>query len=200
MGRGVERNDRGADVELPNASNERVVYDGRIFQAVVARVRLPHRDQVSEVEIVRHAPSVGIAAMPAPGTILLVRQYRYAAGGFVWELPAGSVDDGEEAEAAARRETQEELGVIASHLERLGELVALPGYCTEAMTFFKATDLREPGPGDPAAHQDADESIEVQAFRLDEVRQMILDGEIRDMKTAAVLPLLDAAAARRGDS
>jgi ADP-ribose pyrophosphatase len=183
-------------VELSKAPNERVVYEGRIFQAVVARVRLPHRDGVSEVEVVRHAPSVGIAAMPAPEAMLLVRQYRYAAGGFVWELPAGSVDEGEDAETAARRETQEELGMIAGHLERLGELIALPGYCTEAMTFFKATDMREPGPGDPAAHQDEDESIEVQAFTLAQVRQMIVTGEIRDMKTAAVLPLLDAAAPR----
>jgi ADP-ribose pyrophosphatase len=178
-------------VELPAASDERVAYDGKIFQAVVARVRLPHRDRESTVEIVRHAPSVGIVAMPDPDSLFMVRQYRHAAGGYVWELPAGSVDEGEEPEAAARRETQEELGLVAGRLERLGELIALPGYCTEAMTFFRATDLREPGPGDPAAHQDEDESIEVQAFSLAEVREMILNGGIRDMKTAAVLPLLE---------
>jgi 8-oxo-dGTP pyrophosphatase MutT (NUDIX family) len=82
-------------VELPAASDERVAYDGKIFQAVVARVRLPHRDRESTVEIVRHAPSVGIVAMPDPDSLFMVRQYRHAAGGYVWELPAGSVDEGE---------------------------------------------------------------------------------------------------------
>ena len=178
-------------MELPAASSERVVYDGKIFQAVQVRVRLPHRDGESDVEVVRHAPSVGIAAMPDPGTLLLVRQYRYAAGGYVWELPAGSVDEGEEPELAARREAHEELGLVAGRVERLGELVARPGYCTEAMTFYRATELRPPGPDDPQAHQDEDESIEVRSFSLAEIRHLIREGEIRDMKTAAVLPLLE---------
>ena len=108
----------------------RVAYDGRVFQAVVERVRLPHRDRDSTVEIVRHAGSVVIAALPAPDTVLLVRQYRHPAGDYLWELPAGSIDPGEEPEAAARRECHEELGVIAETAERLGEAWALPGYCT----------------------------------------------------------------------
>jgi ADP-ribose pyrophosphatase len=168
----------------------RVAYDGKIFQAVVERVRLPHRDHDSQVEIVRHEGSVVIAAMPSPEAVLLVRQYRHPVGDHLWELPAGSIDPGEDAETAARRECHEELGVIAGVVERLGEAWPLPGYCTEYMTFFRVTELRVPGSGDKEAHQDEDEQIETQAFTLDQVRQMVRNGEIKDLKTAAVLALL----------
>jgi ADP-ribose pyrophosphatase len=176
--------------EKPRVLESRVAYDGKIFQTVVERVRLPHRDRDSEVEIVRHAGSVVIAAMPEPGAVLLVRQYRHPVGGELWELPAGSIDPGEDAETAARRECQEELGVIASTAERLGEAWPLPGYCTEYMTFFRLTDLRVPGADDAEAHQDEDEQIEVQVFTVEQVRQMVRNGEIKDLKTAACLALL----------
>ena len=143
-----------------------------------------------EVEIVRHAGSVVIAAMPNPDAVLLVRQYRHPAGDYLWELPAGSIDPGEDAETAAKRECHEELGVIAGTAERLGEAWPLPGYCTEYMTFFRMTDLRTPGPGDAEAQQDEDEQIETQVFTLEQVRQMVRSGEIKDLKTAAALVLL----------
>jgi ADP-ribose pyrophosphatase len=170
-----------------SVSESRVAYDGRIFQAVVEQVRLPHRDRDSTVEIVAHAGSVVIAAMPTPTTVMLVRQYRHPAGDWLWELPAGSIDPGEDAESAARRECHEELGLIAGDVERLGAMWPLPGYCTEYMTFFRITDARPPGEGDVAAHQDEDEDIETREFTLVEVRRMVLDGEIRDLKTAAAL-------------
>jgi ADP-ribose pyrophosphatase len=176
--------------EKPRVLESRVAYDGKIFQAVVERVRLPHRDRDSEVEIVRHAGSVVIAAMPAPESVLLVRQYRHPVGDALWELPAGSIDPGEDAETAARRECHEELGMIAGAAERLGEAWPLPGYCTEYMTFFRLTDLRVPGTDDADAHQDEDEQIEVQVFTIDQVRQMVRNGEMKDLKTAAALVLL----------
>ena len=168
----------------------RVAYDGKIFQAVVERVRLPHRDRDSQVDIVRHEGSVVIVAMPNPESVLLVRQYRHPVGDYLWELPAGSIDPGEDAETAARRECHEELGMIAGAAERLGEAWPLPGYCTEYMTFFRLTDLRVPGPDDAAAHQDEDEQIDAQVFAIDQVRQMVRSGEIKDLKTAAALVLL----------
>ncbi len=137
--------------EKPHVLHSHVAYDGKIFQAVVERVRLPGRDRDSQVEIVRHAGSVAIAAMPSDDAVLLVRQYRHPAGGVLWELPAGSIDPGEDAETAARRECHEELGMIAGRAERLGEAWPLPGYCTEYMTFFRLTDLRSPGAGDAAS-------------------------------------------------
>jgi ADP-ribose pyrophosphatase len=80
--------------------------------------------------------------------------------------------------------------MIAGSAERLGEAWPLPGYCTEYMTFFRLTDLRAPGAGDAEAHQDEDEQIEVQVFTLEQVREMVRDGKIKDLKTAAVLALL----------
>jgi ADP-ribose diphosphatase len=170
--------------------DSRVAYSGRIFQAVIERIELPARERPIEVEIVRHAASVGIAAMPSDDALMLVRQYRHATSGWLWELPAGSVDDGEHAEDAARRECHEELGLVAGALENLGTLVPLPGYCTEEMTFFKMTGLRAPTSDDPEAHQDEDEDIEARTFSLAEIRQMVERGEVRDMKTVAVLGLL----------
>jgi ADP-ribose pyrophosphatase len=101
------------------------------------------------------------------------------------------VDAGEHAEDAARRECHEELGLVPGALENLGTLIPLPGYCTEQMTFFKATGLRAPTSDDPEAHQDEDENIEARAFRLSELREMIRRGDIQDMKIVAVLALLD---------
>ena len=124
--------------------SSRVAFDGRIFKAVVQQVQLPHRDRASEVEIVEHAGSVVIAAMPSPDSVMLVKQYRHPVRDWLWELPAGSIDPGEDAATAAGRECHEELGVIAETVERLGELYPLPGYCTELMTFFRATGLRAP--------------------------------------------------------
>jgi len=174
----------------PKLLESRVAYDGKIFQAVVERVRMPNREKDSEVEIVRHAGSVAVAAMPNPAALVLVRQYRHPVGDYLWELPAGSIDPGEDAENAARRECHEELGLIAGAVERLGEAWPLPGYCSEYMTFFRLTDLRLPGADDAEAHQDEDEQIETQVFTLEQVRTMIRNGEIKDLKTAAVLALL----------
>lgn len=174
----------------PQILESRTVYRGRIFDAVVERILPAGRDRPLDVEIVRHAPSVGIAAMPTADSIVLVRQYRHAIGAWLWELPAGSVDEGEDAEAAARRECHEELRLVAGDVEPLGSLLALPGYCTEEMTFFRVTGLRPPGAGDPEARQDEDEEIESRTFTLADVRAMIRRGEIRDMKAAAVLALL----------
>jgi ADP-ribose pyrophosphatase len=169
--------------------SSRVAFDGRIFKAVVQQVQLPHRDRVSELEIVEHAGSVVIAAMPSPDSVTLVKQYRHPARDWLWELPAGSIDPGEDAATAALRECHEELGVIAGTVERLGELYPLPGYCTELMTFFRATELRAPRPGEQA-HQDEDEHIEVGTFAIAAVREMIRRGEIKDAKTVAGLAYL----------
>jgi ADP-ribose pyrophosphatase len=167
----------------------RTVYTGRIFDVTVDRVRLPHGRE-ADLEIVRHEGSIVLIPIAADGRILLVRQYRHAVGRFLWELPAGSLETNEDVAAAAARECQEELGLVADHLERLHTFFPTPGFCTEAMTYFKAAGLRTPGAGDPVAHQDDDESIEVGSFSTAEVRQMIEAGEIVDLKTVAALFLL----------
>jgi ADP-ribose pyrophosphatase len=167
----------------------RTVYVGRIFDVTVDRVRLPHGRE-ADLEIVRHEGSVVLLPVTAEGRVLLVRQYRHAAGRFMWELPAGSLETNEDPGAAAARECQEELGLVAERLEPLHTLYPTPGFCTETMTYFKATGLRVPGPHDPIAHQDEDESIEVGSFTTAEIRRMIDAGEIADLKTVAALFLL----------
>jgi ADP-ribose pyrophosphatase len=169
--------------------SSRLVYDGRIFDVTVDRVRLPHGRE-ADLEIVRHEGSVVLLPVRGDGRILLVRQYRYAADRFLWELPAGSLETGEDPDLAAARECHEELGLIAGRLERLQTLYPTPGFCTETMTYYRVTGLREPGPGDPAAHQDEDESIEVSAFTLDEIRAMIARGDIADLKTVAGVTMI----------
>ena len=166
--------------------SSRLVYEGRIFDVTVDRVRLPHGRE-ADLEIVRHGGSIVLIPIDDEGRILLVRQYRHAAGRFLWELPAGSLEDGEDPDAGAARECQEELGLIAGRIERLVTLYPTPGFCTELMTFYRATGLRLPGPGDAEAHQDEDESIEVGRFTPDQIDEMIARGEIADLKTVGGL-------------
>jgi ADP-ribose pyrophosphatase len=176
---------------MPDAAliSSQRVYEGRIFDVTIDRVRLPHGREAM-LEIVRHEGSVVLIPMTADGKLLLVRQYRHAVERFLWELPAGSLESGEDPEAAAVRECQEELGQIPGRVERLQTLFPTPGFCTEAMTFFQVSDLRAPGPNDIEAHQDEDESIEVGAYTVDEIRALIASGEIADLKTVAGIWLL----------
>ena len=170
--------------------NSTLIYEGRIFDVTVDRVRLPHGRE-ADLEIVRHDGSVVLLPFADDGRVLLVRQYRYAADRFLWELPAGSLEAGEDRDLAAARECHEELGLIPGRLERLQTLYPTPGFCTETMTYYRATALRAPGAADPPAHQDEDESIEVGAFTADEIRAMIARGDIADLKTVAGLQLLE---------
>jgi ADP-ribose pyrophosphatase len=167
----------------------RRIYEGRIFTVQIETIRLPKGGMLA-AEIVRHPGSVVIIPVTEAGDLLLVRQYRHAIGRSVWELPAGSLGPGENEEAAAARECQEETGQIPSRLERLGSFFPTPGYCDERMTFFKATGLRQPGPGDLLAHQDEDEDVLPRAFPRDLLRRMIAAGEVLDLKTVAGLSLL----------
>ena len=169
--------------------SSRLVYEGRIFDVTVDRVVLPHGRE-ADLEIVRHDGSIVLLPIADDGRLLLVRQYRYAADRFLWELPAGSLEVGEDRDAAAARECQEELGLIADGLDRLHTLYPTPGFCTETMTYYRATKLRTPGPDDPPVHQDEDESIEVGAFSVEQMRKMIASGEIADLKTVAGMMFL----------
>jgi ADP-ribose pyrophosphatase len=167
----------------------RTIYAGRVFTVRIETVTLPGGSRL-EAEIVRHPGSVVVVPVTDRGEIVLVRQYRPAIGQHAWELPAGSVAPGENFEAAARRECQEEIGLIADRLEPLGGFFPTPGYCDERMHLYRATGLREPGPGDAPAHQDEDEAIEVAAFTPARLRAMIADGSLVDLKTVAALALI----------
>jgi ADP-ribose pyrophosphatase len=166
-------------------STERI-FDGKVFDIARDRVRMPNGREVT-LDVVRHPRSVVLLPVPAPRQIILVRQYRYAVNRWLWELPAGSVDAGEEPEAAAVRECHEEIGQVPDTIVRLASLFPTPGYCDEEMFFFRLSGLTVPA---EAAAQDEDEDIEVRTFSLADARDMIRRGEIIDMKTVAGLTLL----------
>jgi ADP-ribose pyrophosphatase len=167
----------------------RKVFTGRIFTVTVESITLPRGERL-EVEVIRHPGSVVVIPITEGGDIVLVRQYRHAIGRSAWELPAGSLKEGEDPQAAAVRECHEEIGLIPSSLERLGAFFPTPGYCDEEMNFYRATGLREPAAGDPAAQQDEDEDIETKPFSVATIRRMIASGEIIDLKTVAGLVLM----------
>ena len=165
------------------------VYEGRVFTLQIETLTLPKGHEL-KAEIIRHPGSVVIIPVTDAGDIVLVRQYRPAIGRWAWELPAGSLKPGEDVEAAAARECQEEIGLIPARLEKLGAFFPTPGYCDEEMNFYRATGLREPTDADEAAKPDEDEDIETRAFPTDQIHRMIASGEIIDLKTVAGLALL----------
>jgi ADP-ribose pyrophosphatase len=162
------------------------MFSGRIFNVDRDTVTMPNGRTVT-LEIVRHTKSVVILPVPEPGKIVLIRQLRYPVRQFLWELPAGSVDEGETPEDAARRECHEEIGLVPATVVRLTALLPTPGYCDEEMVFFRASALETPT---EQAHVDEDEDIEAKTFELRDARDMVRRGEIVDMKTVVGLTLL----------
>jgi 8-oxo-dGTP pyrophosphatase MutT (NUDIX family) len=162
------------------------VFDGKVFSIDRDRVRMPNGREVT-VDIVRHARSVVLVPVPEPGQVVLIRQYRYAVNRWLWELPAGSVDPGEEPDAAAARECHEEIGQRPETIVRLGSLLPTPGYCDEEMIFFRVSALTVP---EEAAALDEDEDIEPRTFTIADAREMVRRGEIVDMKTVVGLMYL----------
>lgn len=165
------------------------VFEGRVFTVTKDRVRMPHGVETT-LDVVRHRGSVVLIPMPDTDSVILVRQYRHAIGRHVWELPAGSLDPGEAADAAALRECHEEIGLLATDAERIASLYPSPGYTTEVMHFYRLTGLHAPGHD---AEQDEDEHLEPRTFTLGEMREAVARGEIVDMKTVAALQLLEGA-------
>jgi ADP-ribose pyrophosphatase len=159
------------------------VYSGKILDLDLDEVQEPG-DVQGLREVVRQIGSVAALPVHEDGRVVLVRQYRYAVGARVWELPAGRVDPGEAPEDGARRELEEEVGLSPRSLEPLLVFWTTPGFCDEVMHLYRATGL-EPVPPRP----DEDERIEAVALTLDEAREMMRRGEIREAKTVVALLL-----------
>ncbi|MEE9284141.1 MAG: NUDIX hydrolase, partial [Dehalococcoidia bacterium] len=139
-------------------------------------------------EVVEHPGAVVMAPVDDQGRLLLVRQYRHAAGEELLELPAGTLEPDEAPEATARRELREETGFAAQRWTPMGGFYTAPGFSDEYLHFFIARDLRpDPRPRDP------DEQIELVAVPLDRATDLVRSGEIKDAKTIAGLLLLQLA-------
>lgn len=164
------------------------IHQGRIFQIEIDVVKLPTGHTV-DMEIVRHPGSVVLLPIPEPGSIILIRQYRYTIDRWIWELPAGSLKPNEDPDTAAARECEEEIGLAPGKLTRLRGYYPTPGFCDEEMIYYRCEDLRPPAP-DSTARKDEDEEIEPRTFTLAEARALVASGEIVDLKTLAGLTLV----------
>lgn len=164
------------------------IYKGRVLHLEIDVVKLPTGHTV-DMEIVRHPGSVVLLPIPEPGRIILIRQYRYTIDRWIWELPAGSLKPGEDPDRAAARECEEEIGLVAGKITRLGGYYPTPGFCDEVMSYYRCEELRPPSPGS-TAKKDDDEEIEPRTFTLDEARALVQSGDIVDLKTLAGLTLL----------
>lgn len=174
--------------------NSKVVFRGPVFYVTSDRVQEPG-GIVARRDMVRHPGSVVILAADdsqRPPKVLLARQYRYAAGQPLWELPAGRIDHGEAPLAAAKRELLEETGYSARRWKRALFFYSSPGFLDETMAIYLATGL-VPGQAQP----EEDEVISTRLFPLPAAVRMVMKGRIQDGKTIAGVLWLQAAQSRR---
>lgn len=164
-------------------TNRRTLYTGEVVNLGLENVALPNGENL-ELEVVRHPGGAAVVACDAEGRICLLRQYRHAAGGWLWELPAGKIDQPEAPEQTAQRELQEEAGLTARNWESLGTTLTTPGFCDERIHLYLARDLQ---PTDTDRH--VHEVIEVHWVAYKDALKRINRGDIIDAKTMLGLML-----------
>jgi ADP-ribose pyrophosphatase len=171
----------------PGLIASRPVHDGRIVHLSIDQVRFPD-GSVGELEMIRHSgASAVLPILSDPRSedpqVLLVRQYRYAAGGYMFEVPAGRPDQpGEDWEVCARRELEEETGLVAGTMTYLTAIYTTPGFTDEKIHLYMATDLTT-----GSSKLDQDEFVEPVAMTLSDALEKIRTGEITDAKTICTL-------------
>ncbi len=163
--------------------DEEMIYQGRVFSLVRVHFRLPNGKEPT-FDLVKHHGAVTIVPVDIHGNIWFVRQFRIGAEQDLLELPAGLLEEGETPESSAAREIQEEIGMAPGKLTKLGEFYMVPGYSTEKLTAYLATELY--GSSLPA---DEDELLEQVSFPVRVVYEMAHTGKITDGKTLAALLL-----------
>ena len=162
------------------------IYDGKIIRVEKWRVSLPDGREAAR-EVVIHKGAAAIVPVDAQGMVTLVRQHRVALDTFTWEIPAGKLDSvSEDPLDCAKRELEEETGLRAANWRRLSHVITTPGFCTEQISIYLATELSQ-----HEAHADQDEFLRLQKMPLDEAVNRVMAGEFRDAKTC--LGLLMAA-------
>jgi ADP-ribose pyrophosphatase len=159
--------------------SSKVVYQGPVFGVRRDHVREPNGIEATR-DIVTHSGSVVVLPVFSDGRILMIRQYRYAARDYLWELVAGRKDPGENLVQSARRELQEETGYTARKIKKLIGVFPTPGFVNETMVIFLAQGLTE-----GAARPEEDERITARKLTLREAERWIRTGKIRDAKSVA---------------
>jgi len=158
----------------------KVAHRGRSFTVYVEEAALPNGRRV-DLDVVRHPGAAAVVPFETEEVVLLIRQFRHAAGGTIWEIPAGKLD-GDAPEICAAKELEEEAGRRAGRLERLGSIWTTPGFTDEVIHLFAGFDL-EPIP----QRLESDEVIEVVPTPIGEALELIWSGELRDAKSAIAL-------------
>jgi len=155
----------------------RNIYTGKVITLNVDTVKLPNGVTV-DLETIRHPGAAAIVPIKDDGTVVLIRQFRHAAGGFIYEIPAGKLDSGEDPLHCAARELEEEVGYRASSFELLSSIFTAPGFADEVIHVYKATGLTK-----GRQQLDRDEVLEIVEMPLHRAIARIHDGTIRDGKT-----------------
>lgn len=157
------------------------IYQGRVLRFTVEEVRLPN-DHVATLEMVHHPGGAAVVAIDDENRICLVRQYRHAVGDWIWEIPAGKIDNQDPPLVTAQRELEEEAGRLASEWRSLGEYLSSPGFLTEVVHLFFATGLKT-----VQNNLEATEVLEAHWFPFEQALEMAQSGELRDGKSLAAL-------------
>jgi len=155
----------------------RHIYHGKVITLNIDTVTLPNGVTI-DLEMVRHPGAAAVVPLKDDGTVVLIRQFRHAAGGFIFEIPAGKLHLGEDPKACAARELEEEIGYQAGTLELLSSIFTAPGFTDEVIHIYKATDMTK-----TQQNLDRDEVLELVEMPLPEAIDMIRTGAIRDAKT-----------------
>ena len=153
------------------------IYEGKILSLRVETVEMPDK-KYSKREIVDHVKGVGIIAFDGEDSIYLVRQYRKAIDEFTLEIPAGLVEVNEKPIETAKRELQDEIGYKPLDIEYLFDMHASPGFTNDKLSFFLAKNLEE-----SKLELDEDEFLEKKSYKIEDVYNMVINGEITDAKT-----------------
>jgi ADP-ribose pyrophosphatase len=161
----------------------KTLYTGRKLSFGLERVQLPG-GLVHELEVVRHPGASCIVPFVSSDEVLMLRQFRHAGGGFLHELPAGTLDEGEHPDDCAARELEEETGFRAGRLQKLGVIRTTPGFSDELIHLYAAHDLE---PGTQATEEN--EILTVERVAFSEALAMIVDGRLTDAKSICGLSL-----------
>jgi 8-oxo-dGTP pyrophosphatase MutT (NUDIX family) len=168
-------------MQKPTVTQSLPRFDGRVIKVSTERLRYANGREY-DIDFVRHPGAAAVVALDDAGRICVVRQYRHGVEDFLWEIPAGKLDAGEEPQVCAVRELREETGVTARQWTSLGIYVPAPGIFTEIIHLYLARDLTV-----GAASPDADEELELQWLPLSEALHYLLQGAWNDGKTAVAL-------------
>ncbi|MBO5312331.1 MAG: NUDIX hydrolase [Clostridia bacterium] len=171
--------------------SSRRVFDGVVVKLDVDQVELPDGSR-SVREVVRHPGAVCVIPVTDSGEVIMVKQFRYAMGQVLLEVPAGKLEPNEEPLSAALRELEEESGVVASNVEHIGELYTTVAIFDERIQIYLATGLSYKN-----AHPDQGEFVEVTKIPLSQLVDMVMNGEIKDAKTQIAILKADRILAER---